>query len=223
MLDVSIASNQSKRISDQSENLNNARNELLAYKRIIEAEYHAGEVPALITKINNVISQIDDAKNMIRQLSDSVNNTAVQIRREEEAEAARQEAAKREAAKREAAKREAAKREAAKREAAKREAAKREAAKREAAKREAARRNTYNHEYASNDEKIAKANSEYKLAKEKYESISKEIKKLEAQKTNFLNFFRIPAINSEIERLKKELKNTKTILDEKSAIINSFR
>ena len=213
MLDVSIASNQSKRISDQSENLNNARNELLAYKRIIEAEYHAGEVPALITKINNVISQIDDAKNMIRQLSDSVNNTAVQIRREEEAEAARQEAAKREAAKREAAKREAAKR----------EAAKREAAKREAAKREAARRNTYNHEYASNDEKIAKANSEYKLAKEKYESISKEIKKLESQKTNFLNFFRIPAINSEIERLKKELKNTKTILDEKSAIINSFR
>ena len=208
MLDVSIASNQSKRISDQSENLNNARNELLAYKRIIEAEYHAGEVPALITKINNVISQIDDAKNMIRQLSDSVNNTAVQIRREEEAEAARQEAAKREAAKREAAKR---------------EAAKREAAKREAAKREAARRNTYNHEYASNDEKIAKANSEYKLAKEKYESISKEIKKLESQKTNFLNFFRIPAINSEIERLKKELKNTKTILDEKSAIINSFR
>lgn len=223
MLDVSIASNQSKRISDQSENLNNARNELLAYKRIIEAEYHAGEVPALITKINNVISQIDDAKNMIRQLSDSVNNTAVQIRREEEAEAARQEAAKREAAKREAAKREAAKREAAKREAAKREAAKREAAKREAAKREAARRNTYNHEYVSNDEKIAKANSEYKLAKEKYESISKEIKRLESQKTNFLNFFRIPAINSEIERLKKELKNTKTILDEKSAIINSFR
>ncbi len=218
MLDVSIASNQSKRISDQIENLNNARNELLAYKRIIEAEYHAGEVPALITKINNVISQIDDAKNMIRQLSDSVNNTAVQIRREEEAEAARQEAAKREAAKREAAKREAAKREAAKR-----EAAKREAAKREAAKREAARRNTYNHEYVSNDEKIAKANSEYKLAKEKYESISKEIKKLESQKTNFLNFFRIPAINSEIERLKKELKNTKTILDEKSAIINSFR
>ena len=203
MLDVSIASNQSKRISDQIENLNNARNELLAYKRIIEAEYHAGEVPALITKINNVISQIDDAKNMIRQLSDSVNNTAVQIRREEEAEAARQEAAKREAAKR--------------------EAAKREAAKREAAKREAARRNTYNHEYVSNDEKIAKANSEYKLAKEKYESISKEIKKLESQKTNFLNFFRIPAINSEIERLKKELKNTKTILDEKSAIINSFR
>lgn len=188
MLDVSIASNQSKRISDQIENLNNARNELLAYKRIIEAEYHAGEVPALITKINNVISQIDDAKNMIRQLSDSVNNTAVQIRREEEAEAARQEAAKR-----------------------------------EAAKREAARRNTYNHEYVSNDEKIAKANSEYKLAKEKYESISKEIKKLESQKTNFLNFFRIPAINSEIERLKKELKNTKTILDEKSAIINSFR
>ncbi len=218
MLDVSIASNQSKKISDQIENLNNARNELLAYKRIIEAEYHAGEVPALITKINNVISQIDDAKNMIRQLSDSVNNTAVQIRREEEAEAARQEAAKREAAKREAAKREAAKREAAKR-----EAAKREAAKREAAKREAARRNTYNHEYVSNDEKIAKANSEYKLAKEKYESISKEIKKLESQKTNFLNFFRIPAINSEIERLKKELKNTKTILDEKSAIINSFR
>ena len=213
MLDVSIASNQSKKISDQIENLNNARNELLAYKRIIEAEYHAGEVPALITKINNVISQIDDAKNMIRQLSDSVNNTAVQIRREEEAEAARQEAAKREAAKREAAKREAAKR----------EAAKREAAKREAAKREAARRNTYNHEYVSNDEKIAKANSEYKLAKEKYESISKEIKKLESQKTNFLNFFRIPAINSEIERLKKELKNTKTILDEKSAIINSFR
>ena len=208
MLDVSIASNQSKRISDQIENLNNARNELLAYKRIIEAEYHAGEVPALITKINNVISQIDDAKNMIRQLSDSVNNTAVQIRREEEAEAARQEAAKREAAKREAAKR---------------EAAKREAAKREAAKREAARRNTYNHEYVSNDEKIAKANSEYKLAKEKYESISKEIKKLESQKTNFLNFFRIPAINSEIERLKKELKNTRTILDEKSAIINSFR
>lgn len=208
MLDVSIASNQSKRISDQIENLNNARNELLAYKRIIEAEYHAGEVPALITKINNVISQIDDAKNMIRQLSDLVNNTAVQIRREEEAEAARQEAAKREAAKREAAKR---------------EAAKREAAKREAAKREAARRNTYNHEYVSNDEKIAKANSEYKLAKEKYESISKEIKKLESQKTNFLNFFRIPAINSEIERLKKELKNTKTILDEKSAIINSFR
>lgn len=198
MLDVSIASNQSKRISDQSENLNNARNELLAYKRIIEAEYHAGEVPVLITKINNVISQIDDAQNMIRQLSDSVNNTAVQIRREEEAEAARQEAAKR-------------------------EAAKREAAKREAAKREAARRNTYNHEYVSNDEKIAKANSEYKLAKEKYESISKEIKKLESQKTNFLNFFRIPAINSEIERLKKELKNTKTILDEKSAIINSFR
>lgn len=193
MLDVSIASNQSKKISDQIENLNNARNELLAYKRIIEAEYHAGEVPALITKINNVISQIDDAKNMIRQLSDSVNNTAVQIRREEEAEAARQEAAKR------------------------------EAAKREAAKREAARRNTYNHEYVSNDEKIAKANSEYKLAKEKYESISKEIKKLESQKTNFLNFFRIPAINSEIERLKKELKNTKTILDEKSAIINSFR
>ena len=218
MLDVSIASNQSKRISDQSENLNNARNELLAYKRIIEAEYHAGEVPALITKINNVISQIDDAKNMIRQLSDSVNTTAVQIRREEEAEAARQEAAKREAARQEAAKREAAKREAAKR-----EAAKREAAKREAAKREAARRNTYNHEYASNDEKIAKANSEYKLAKEKYESISKEIKKLESQKTNFLNFFRIPAINSEIERLKKELKNTKTILDEKRAIINSFR
>ena len=130
MLDVSIASNQSKRISDQIENLNNARNELLAYKRIIEAEYHAGEVPALITKINNVISQIDDAKNMIRQLSDSVNNTAVQIRREEEAEAARQEAAKR-----------------------------------EAAKHEAARRNTYNHEYVSNDEKIAKANSEYKLAK----------------------------------------------------------
>ena len=213
MLDVSIASNQSKRISDQSENLNNARNELLAYKRIIEAEYHAGEVPALITKINNVISQIDDAKNMIRQLSDSVNTTAVQIRREEEAEAARQEAAKREAARQEAAKREAAKR----------EAAKREAAKREAAKREAARRNTYNHEYASNDEKIAKANSEYKLAKEKYESISKEIKKLESQKTNFLNFFRIPAINSEIERLKKELKNTKTILDEKRAIINSFR
>lgn len=213
MLDVSIASNQSKIISDQIENLNNARNELLAYKRIIEAEYHAGEVPALITKINNAVSQIDDAKNMIRQLADSINNTAVQIRREEEAEATRKEAARKEAARREAAKREAARR----------GAAKQEATKREAARREATRQNTYNHGSQSNNEKLAKANLEYKSAKERYDSISKEIKKLESQKSNFLNFFRVPGINSEIERLKKELKKAKTLLDEKSAIINSLR
>lgn len=88
-IDVNKANRQSQNLGDNISQLRNAKKQMLAYKTSVSGNWQGKEVGYINSAIDRVIRDIDNAIRGLDSLSNDIRNTAAQIRREEEAAAAR--------------------------------------------------------------------------------------------------------------------------------------
>ena len=95
-INVNTANNQADQISNNVWQLRQAKQKLSLYRSSINTHWQGKEATNILTAIDQVLGQIDQAIRELEGLSRDIKSVAAQIKREEDAAAARARAAKQE-------------------------------------------------------------------------------------------------------------------------------
>lgn len=93
-INVSAANTQAAQLNDNISKLRDAKRKMQAYRSSVSNNWKGKEVTYILTAIDRVMADIDSAIRNLDSLGTDIRNAAAQIKREEDAAAARARAAK---------------------------------------------------------------------------------------------------------------------------------